>query len=89
MTRKESIGLTALIWLCVAPCVMFVSYLFEWFDIDWPLWARVLVSTGFTVPFIEFIVTPRVERIIAAAQDKTRAELKRQEAREASDGADP
>jgi len=88
MTRKESLALTFMIWICVYPCVLLISYSFEWLGIDWPKWAVILVSTACTVPLIEFIVTPRVEKVVATARDDTRAELLADKAREA-DGPDP
>ena len=83
MTRKESLALTALIWVCVYPSVVLISYAFEWLGIDWPKWAVILVSTGFTVPFIEWFVAPRVETLVARARDDTRSELLADKAEEA------
>ena len=67
--------LAALVWVCVFPSVVLVSYAFDWLSIQAPTWLRILVSTAFTVPFIEFVVAPQVERIVARARHETRAEL--------------
>ncbi len=83
MTRRESLALTLLIWVCVYPSVLLISYGFQWLDIDWPKWAVILVSTACTVPLIEWIVAPRVQKLIAAARDDTRAELLQDKAEDA------
>jgi antibiotic biosynthesis monooxygenase (ABM) superfamily enzyme len=89
MTRRESLALVALIWAGVFPSVLLITYAFEWFDIDAPTWVRVMVSTLFTVPFIEFVILPRVERLIAAARDDSRAELLAAQARDAGEDTTP
>lgn len=89
MTRRESLALVALIWSGVFPSVLVITYAFQWLEIDAPTWARVMVSTLFTVPFIEFVILPRVQRLIAAARDDSRAELLADQARDASDDATP
>lgn len=84
MKRRDKWMLTALIWICVFPCVLFITYCFEWLSIQAPTWARILISTAFTVPFIEFVVTPRVERLIADARDETRSEMLASKAEDAA-----
>ena len=88
MKRRDKLLLAALIWLCVFPSVLFVTYFFEWASIQAPTWLRILISTAFTVPFIEFVVAPRVEKIVAEARDETRSELLASQA-ESADGPAP
>ena len=88
MTVGEKTALQLLIWLCVYPAVLVVSYGFDWLGIDWPMWAEIGVSTALTVPLIGLVAAPHVEKLIAAARGESLAELKADEAREA-EGPDP
>ena len=87
MRRRDKLLLVGLIWLCVFPAVLLVTYAFDWLSIQAPTWARVMISTAFTVPVIEFIVVPRVERAVADARDETRSELLAQKAENAAGDA--
>ena len=88
MTATEKAVLQLLIWLCVYPAVLLVSYAFDWLGIDWPMWAEIGVSTALTVPLIGLVAAPHVEKLIAAAEGRSPAELKMDQAREA-EGPDP
>ena len=88
MTRGESVAQAALIWLFVFPSVVALSYLMDWIAPGWPKWAILLVTTLFTVSFIEFAVIGWVEKLIAWRRGDTHAELKRDQA-QGADGPDP
>ncbi len=77
-----------LIWLCVYPTVLIVSYLLAALFGDVPRWLSILISTLCTVPLISLVASPGVEKMIAAARGDSHAELKKDQAREAS-GPDP
>ena len=81
MTRKERALLILATWACVYPGVLLFVYGFKWLGIDVALWLQILVFTAFTVPLINLVALPRVEKLIAAARGETPAELKRDEAR--------
>ncbi len=83
MTGREKLVLNALIWACVYPAVLLTSYGFDWLGIDWPLWAEIGVSTAATVPLIGMVCAPAVEKMIAAAEGRSAAELKLAQAEEA------
>lgn len=74
-----------LIWVCVFPGVLILTYLFRWVGLDLALWLEILLSTALTVPLITVVAAPQVERIIAAAHDQTLAELKMDQVREAEE----
>ena len=88
MSRGESIAQAALIWLFVFPSVVALSYFMGWIAPGWPKWAVLLVTTMFTVSFIEFLVIGWVEKLIARRRGQTHAELMRDRARDA-EGPDP
>lgn len=88
MTWRDKGLLSVLIWACVYPGVLALSYVFQWLDAGWPLWAELAVSTALTVPLISVVAAPQVERVVAAVRGQTPAELKLEEAREA-DGPSP
>ena len=67
-------------WACVYPGVLLCVYGFKWLGIDVALWLQILVSTALTVPLINLVALPRVEKLIAAARGESPAELKRDEA---------
>ena len=83
MTWRDKALLSALIWGCVFPGVLAMSYAIEWLELGWPLWLEIAVSTAVTVPLISLLASPQVERVIAASRHQSPAELKLDEAREA------
>ncbi|SHJ20456.1 hypothetical protein [Wenxinia saemankumensis] len=85
MSRSERWLRLAGIWLTVYPSVALMSYLLEWLDVDWPLWAEILLTTAITVPLISWVSVPLIERILARRRNESRAELKRDEARDIRD----
>ena len=85
MTRGESLAQAAMIWAFVFPSVVALSYLMDWIAPGWPKWAVLLVTTMFTVSFIEFLVIGWVEKLIARRRGQTHAELMRDRARTAED----
>lgn len=86
MSPRDRILYIFLIWLCVYPGVLGVTYAFIWLGIDLPLWAEILISTAVTVPLISFVALPMIERAIARLNAETVAELKRDQARAAERG---
>ena len=64
MPGKEIILQNVLIWACVYPCALGVSYGLDWFGVDFPLWFEILISTAFTVPFISIAAIPMIENIM-------------------------
>ncbi len=64
MPGKEIILQNFLIWACVYPSALGVSYGLNWFDINFPLWFEILISTAFTVPFISLAAIPAIENIM-------------------------
>ena len=83
MTAKERLAEMFGIWLAVYPAVLLLTYGFKWLGIEMPLPLELAVSTAITVPIISFVAVPRVRGAIAAAEDTTRADLARREARKA------
>ena len=88
MSNAEKWKLSFMIWIAVYPSVLVLTYMFDILGIDWPKWAKLIVTTAFTVPFIEFVVTPIAQRAVAMGRGQTRAELMLDEARKAA-GPDP
>jgi antibiotic biosynthesis monooxygenase (ABM) superfamily enzyme len=88
MTWWDRLIMSLLIWVCVFPGVLLVSYGFRWLGIELAMWLEILVSTALTVPLISLVAAPQVERLIAAMRHETLAELKLDQAREAP-GPDP
>ncbi len=64
MTIKEMMLQNFLIWACVYPTALGVSYGLNWFGLNLPLWFEILVSTAFTVPFISLAAIPMIEYIM-------------------------
>lgn len=85
MSWWDKLMMSCLIWLCVFPGVLAITYLFRWTELELDLWLEILVSTALTVPLITVVAAPRVEKLIAAAHHKTLAELKRDQAEEAEE----
>lgn len=83
MTWRDKALLSTLIWACVFPGVLIMSYMFEWLDLGWPMWLEIAISTAVTVPLISLTASPQVERLVAASRHQTPAELKLDQAREA------
>ncbi|MGR3433367.1 MAG: hypothetical protein ACU0CO_00545 [Shimia sp.] len=88
MRTSEKAIFAALIWAVVFPGVTAINYIFEALALDWPLYAKIAVSTALTVPFISLLATPVFEKVIAWQRGQTRAELKCDQAEEAN-GPDP
>lgn len=88
MSRTESVIQAALIWGCVYPSVLAMSYGLNALAPELPRWAVILVSTLFTVSIISFLITPLVERLLARRRGQTHAELMLDRARAAA-GPDP
>lgn len=88
MTWKDKALLSGLIWVCVFPGVLLITYGLKWLGIELALWLEIMISTALTVPLISVVAAPQVERIVAATRGQTPAELKLDQAREAS-GPDP
>jgi len=64
MPGKEIILQNVLIWACVYPSALGVSYGLNWFGMSFPLWFEILISTAFTVPFISLAAIPMIENIM-------------------------
>ena len=64
MPGKDIILQNFLIWVCVYPCALGVSYGLNWFGLDLALWIEILISTAFTVPFISLAAIPTIENIM-------------------------
>lgn len=88
MSWKDKALLSGLIWACVFPVILLMTYAFEWMDLGVPMWVEILISTGLSVPLISVVAAPQVERVVAATRGQTPAELKIDQAREAP-GPDP
>jgi antibiotic biosynthesis monooxygenase (ABM) superfamily enzyme len=88
MTFRDKMVLSALIWICVYPGVLLVTWLFEILGLDLDLWLELLLSTAITVPLISLLAAPQMERVLAAMKGESAAELKVEQAREAP-GPDP
>jgi len=85
MRWRDKLMMSFLIWVCVFPGVLLITYLFRWAGLDLDLWLEILVSTALTVPLITVVAAPQVEKLIAAARNETLAELKMDQAQEAQD----
>ncbi len=83
MTTKERLLELLGIWLAVYPSVLLMSYVLQWLELGWPMWAEIMFSTALTVPLISFIAVPKVRGAIATAENTTPADLARREARKA------
>lgn len=81
----DKLMMSFLIWICVFPGVLLITYLFRWIGLELDLWVEILVSTALTVPLISVVAAPQVEKLIAAAHHKTLAELKMDQAQEAEE----
>ena len=57
-----------LIWACVYPCALCMSYGLQWVGVDLPLWLEILISTAFTVPFISFVACPWIDHVLGIAE---------------------
>jgi antibiotic biosynthesis monooxygenase (ABM) superfamily enzyme len=88
MTWRDKALLSFLIWVCVYPGVLLVTYGFQWLGVEMAMWLEILISTALTVPLISVVAAPQVEKLIAAAKHESLAELKIDQAREAP-GPDP
>jgi antibiotic biosynthesis monooxygenase (ABM) superfamily enzyme len=88
MTWRDKALLSFLIWVCVYPGVLLVTYGFQWLGVEMAMWLEILISTALTVPLISVVAAPQVEKLIAAAKDESLAEFKLDQAREAP-GPDP
>ena len=78
----DKLMMSFLIWVCVFPGVLLITYLFRWIGLDLDLWLEILLSTALTVPLITVVAAPQVEKLVAAVHDQTLAQLKRDQARE-------
>jgi antibiotic biosynthesis monooxygenase (ABM) superfamily enzyme len=81
----DKVMMSFLIWVCVFPGVLLITYLFRWIGLELDLWLEILLSTALTVPLITVVAAPQVEKLIAAAHDQTLAELKMAQAKEEED----
>jgi antibiotic biosynthesis monooxygenase (ABM) superfamily enzyme len=88
MSGRDKALLVVLVWACVYPGVLALTYLLQWLSLGLPLWAQLALSTACTVPAITVIAIPWVEKAVAAASHRTPAELKLDQARQAP-GPDP
>ena len=64
MAFKEIVLQNFLIWACVFPSALGVSYGLNWIGMDFPLWFEILISTAFTVPFISLAAIPMIESVM-------------------------
>jgi antibiotic biosynthesis monooxygenase (ABM) superfamily enzyme len=83
MTWKDKLLLSTLIWICVYPGVLLVTFAFQWAGLQLDLWLELLLSTAITVPLISVVAAPQMEAVLAAIRGETPAELKIDQAREA------
>ncbi len=83
MTIWEKLVQLLAVWLAVYPAVLFMTYVFRWLQVDWPMWLQLMVSTAITVPLISFVAVPKVRVAMAKAEGTSPADLARREAREA------
>jgi hypothetical protein len=88
VTFRDKMVLSALIWICVYPGVLAVTWLFQVLGLEFDLWLELLLSTAITVPLISLLAAPQMERVLAAMKGESPAELKLDQAREAP-GPDP
>lgn len=79
----DKVMMSFLIWVCVFPGVLLITYLFRWIGLELDLWLEILLSTALTVPLITVVAAPQVEKLVAAAHDQTLAQLKMAQAKEA------
>jgi antibiotic biosynthesis monooxygenase (ABM) superfamily enzyme len=68
MTWRDKVLLAFFIWLGVYPVVLFMSWLVGTVGVDPPLPLKVLITTMFTVPTIEFIVLRRAKKLAAGLE---------------------
>ena len=83
MTWKDKLILSALIWVCVYPGVLLVTFGFQWLGLEFDLWLELLLSTALTVPLISVVAAPQVEKVVAYLKGETPAEFKIEQARAA------
>ncbi len=83
MSPWESLVQNVFVWLAVYPAVLVVSYGFQYFEIDLPLYVEILISTALTVPLISYVAVPAIEKRMAAAQGESQADLKHRQAEDA------
>lgn len=83
MRLRDNLLAMGLIWLCLYPSAVAITYAMIWLQIEWPPWAQILLSTVLTVPLVTFVVVPRVDKAVAAIREQTVAELRVDQAREA------
>lgn len=88
MSLKETVLFNFLIWLCVYPSVLVLTYGFDWLGIEIALPLEILISTALSVPLIGYVAAPQMEKLIAHARGETLAELKMHQAEQA-EGPDP
>lgn len=88
MRWRDKLLLSFLVWLCVYPGVLLVTWIFQWIGFSPAQWIEIGISTALTVPLISIVAIPIVERAVAASRDETPAEMKLAEAR-AAPGPDP
>lgn len=68
MPIKERLLFAFFIWLGVYPVVLLMSWLIGAVGFDPPLPIRILITTIFTVPTIEFVVLQRAKRLAAKTE---------------------
>ncbi|ETW11785.1 hypothetical protein ATO8_16098 [Roseivivax marinus] len=83
MSKRQQALFIFLVWLCVYPGVVLLAALVGWLFPDAPVWLRILLSTGVTVPCVSLVVLPWVNKVVAKAQGQSVAELKRAQAKAA------
>ena len=83
MTWRDKLVLSGLIWVCVYPGVLLVTWIFQWIGLEVALWLELLLSTALTVPLISLLAAPQMEKVVAAMKGESAAELKLAQAREA------
>jgi antibiotic biosynthesis monooxygenase (ABM) superfamily enzyme len=83
MTLRDKLVLSTLIWVCVYPGVLLVTWIFQWVGLEVALWLELLLSTAITVPLISLLAAPQMEKVVAAIKGESAAELKIEQAREA------
>ena len=65
---RERLVLTFAIWLAVYPSVLCATWVVDEVGMSPPLPVKVLITTAFTVPLLEFAVIPLIRRLIARAE---------------------
>jgi antibiotic biosynthesis monooxygenase (ABM) superfamily enzyme len=83
VTFRDKTVLSALIWVCVYPGVLVVTWLFQAVGLEFDLWLELLLSTAITVPLISLLAAPQMERVLARMKGESAAELKVDQARDA------